>query len=890
MTTTLTLRLDAYSKDAQKLISAAQSLADERHHVEVEPLHLFFRLVEKDEGVVAALSRVGVAASDVLLETEAQLRKLLTLTDAVAYLSPRMLDLLTRAEGEAARAGGVPVGTAQLFLSCAQETSGPVSMVLKAVGLSAPVLRASLSGAMPNASAPRSTATNVSANAPADGWKTATAAVASPSKAIAGRPATSGNPLTQFGRDLTGLAAAGKFDPMVGRDAELRRIMQVLARRRDNNPMLVGEPGIGKTTIVQGLAMRIAHGDVPAMLRGKRIVSLDMGALTAGAKLRGELEERMRLVLDAVRDSGGDVILFLPDLAAMFGERAPIGGGDLLLNALSRGEIRVIALATPSDVRKTVSADTGLSRHFVPITIDPPTPDEAIAMLRGICGHFEIAHGVRISDRALVAAVQLVRRYVPSGTLPRSAVDLIDEAAARVRVEMESVPSELDALMRRLESVDVQTKALADDPDRKSKEMSAKLEKEATELKPRIETLRGNWQTQLKNVAESRRIKEEIVAARREEDQARAKEDTTRANDLRAGTIASLEKQLAEVESELSKNASTMVRDTVSDEDVARVINTWTGVPVAKMLEGEADKLLKMEDRLVARVIGQSDAVQAVSKAVRRGRAGLRDPKRPIGSFFFLGPTGVGKTELAKAVAEFLFDDEAALTRLDMSEFMEKHTVARLIGSPPGYVDSEEGGFLTEAVRRKPYSVVLFDELEKGHPDVFNILLQVLDDGRLSDSRGRMAHFADTVIIMTSNVGSSAILDHQGDAQSLRDKTMAELRKVFRPEFLNRIDDIVIFNRLTKENLRGIADIQLKGLSRLLVERGLTLDITDAACDKLTDLGYEPAFGARPLKRVILKNLQDPLAEEVLRGGYAPGDTIRVDLKDDAFTFVKSTG
>ncbi len=870
---TLTLRLEAYAKDARTLIAGAQTLADERGNTEVEPLHLFYRLVEKDGAAQEAIRRAGVEPKDVLVESEAQVRRLAKVDGAVAYLSPRLLDLLGRAEGEAARQGGKPVGVGELLLACAQETSGPVKDVLRATGLSAPILRATLAGE--------------SVGARPDGSGTSDYPPRQPSRGATGHEPAQGDPLEQFGLDLTRMAAQGRFDPTVGRDAELRRILQVLARRRENNPLLVGEPGIGKTAIVHALAGRIATADVPTMLQGKRLVQLDMGALVAGAKLRGQLEERMRQVLDSVRDSAGQVVLFLPGLGALVGEGSPSGAGDLLATALGRGELRAIAVATTDEVRKAFDKDSSLARRFVPIPVEAPTMDEAVAILRGVVGRFEIDHGVRIADPALVSAATFARRYVPGVQLPKSAIDLIDEAAARVRVEMDSVPAELDALERRLEAVEIQRKSLEDDHDADSVHTREKLAREADELRPRLEQMRARWEKELALLGEVRRLKEESAAAQREHEQARASEDHARAGELRFGTIPLIEKQLAEATKRLEGEGATMVHDTVQPEDVADVVAAWTGVPVSKMLEGEADKLLKMEDRLAERVIGQDKAVVAVSKAVRRGRVGLRDPRRPIGSFLFLGPTGVGKTELAKALAEFLFDDEASLTRLDMSEFMEKHMVARLLGSPPGYVDSDEGGYLTEAVRRRPYSVVLFDEMEKAHPDVFNILLQVLDDGRLTDSRGREAHFADTVIIMTSNVGGHAILDHQGSHDELREKVEEQLTAHFRPEFMNRIDDVVIFNQLTKQDLRGIVDIQLRQLSKLLDHRRLHLEVSDAAKDQLVELGHEPAFGARPLKRVILKNLQDPMAEEILRGGYQPNDTIHVRVADGRFTFEK---
>ncbi len=865
--TQLTLQLEAYTREARALIASAQALADERKHGEVEPVHLFYRLVERDASAQSALERAGVDAADALVEAESQLRRLPRLPGSVAYLSPRMLELLARAEGEAARAGGQSVDVPSLFVASAQETSGPVSTVLKALGLSAPILRATIAGQ----------------SVDADSARARFGLGRRPSPPGAGKP--TGNVLARYGRDLTALAAQGRLDRTVGRDAELRRMLQVLARRTDNHPLLVGESGIGKTAIVHALAQRMARGDVPGMLQGKRLVALELGQLIAGAKLRGELEERMRAVLDAVRDAAGEVILFVPEVAQLAGER---GAAEMLSTALVRGELRVIAVGTPGAVKKSLEEGPLVGR-FVQIAIAPPTPEETLAILRGVVSRFELAQGVRISDPALVAAANFARRYVPRVSLPRSAIDLIDESAARVRVENDSVPADLDSAARRIETLRVQLVSLEDDTDDASAQAREALARELGALEPRVAELRARWQVELAGLAALRHAREELTAAQRDEGAARAAGETERADGLRFGTLPALEKRLAELVKQRDAAGPGMVRDVVSDQDVAAVVSAWTGVQVAKMLEGEAEKLLHMEERLTRRVIGQEAALRAVSKAVRRGRVGLRDPKKPIGSFLFLGPTGVGKTEAAKALAEFLFDDETAMTRLDMSEFMEKHTVARLIGSPPGYVDSEEGGFLTEAVRRRPYSVVLFDELEKAHPDVFNILLQVLDDGRLTDSRGNLANFSETVIIMTSNVGGHAILDHEGDADALREKMQAILRGSFRPEFINRIDDVVIFDRLSKQDLRGIADIQLRGLGRLLAERRLGLEISDAAKDRITELGYEPAFGARPLKRVILKYLQDPLAEEVLRGGYGPGDTVRVDVAPDGqLLFTKS--
>ncbi|MCA9574230.1 MAG: ATP-dependent Clp protease ATP-binding subunit [Polyangiales bacterium] len=869
----LTLRLEAYDPEARKLIAAAQSLADERRHSEVEPLHLLFILLEQSPVVQQAIERLNVDPTDLIVEAELLIRRRRTVDGGTSYMSPRVLDLLGRAEGEAARDGGVPVSVLHLMLACAQETTGAVRDVFQAVGVSAPVLRAGLTASK---TAPAAAASGGAGSGAGRGGATST---------------TSAAPLEEFGRDLTRLAAQGKFDPTVGRDAEIRRMLQVLARRRENNPLLVGEAGIGKTSIVQALSMRIATHDVPTMLKEKRIVALDMGAMMAGAKMRGQLEERMRGVLDTVRDSGGEILLFIPDLGALLGPQEA-GAGAMLATALARGELRAIAVATPATVRKAHDEGAALLQRFVAIAVEPPTIEEAIAVLRGVVGRFEADHGVRIQDPALVAAAQFARRYVTGVQLPKSAVDLIDEAAAQVRVEMESVPSAVDALLRRLEALEIQHASLANDEDAESVRTRDALAAEIATLRPKVEAMREQWRRELSSVSEVRRIKQELQAAERELEQVRASEDHARAGELRFGTIPLLERQLAEASAAGADNPDAgVVHDVVHAEDVANVVAAWTGVPVAKMLEGETEKLLQMEARLGERVIGQSHAVVAIAKAVRRGRIGMRDPKRPIGSFLFLGPTGVGKTELAKALAEFLFDDEASLTRLDMSEFMEKQNVARLLGAPVGYKDSDAGGQLTEAVRQRPYSVVLFDEMEKAHPDVFNVLLQVLDDGRLTDSRGRLAHFSDTVVIMTSNIGSHLILDHEGDDASLNEKMEEELHRQFKPEFLNRIDEVIIFNPLSEEDLLGIAKIQLRSIGKMLGHRRIGLEVAEDAQRYLVELGYDRAFGARPLKRVLLKELQDPLAEAMLRGGYDAGDRVQVGLEGEgaqrALTFQK---
>jgi ATP-dependent Clp protease ATP-binding subunit ClpB len=876
MTPSLTLRLDAYDRDAQRMIHAAQALADERKNPEVEPLHLLHRLLDRNDGTQALVRRAGVDPTDALLECEALVRRLPKADGVVAYFSPRLHDLLARAEGEAARDKAAGATNTHLLVALSQETVGPVAQVLKSTGLTSTLVRAALKGERQEA-----------------GKTTGAAAAPTGATAVDGRGK---DPIEAHGVDLVGRARRGELDPVIGRDGEVRRMLQVLARRFENNPLLAGEPGIGKTSIVHGLAQRIAGGDVPAVVAGKRLVWLELATVLAGARLKSEGEERVRSLLAAARDAG-DVILVLPDLTSLVGDRAQPGLAALLGSALGRGELRAIGLAAPSTVKKLADEEPALFRRFVTIALEPPSPEDAVSIVRGIVHRYEAKHAVRIADTAIQAAVRLSRRYVPSANLPKVAVDLIDEAAARVRVELDGKPADVDAAERRLEKLEAEIASLADDTDDESVSARAELEAQASALRPAVEAQRAAWSTGAARLGEVKRMEAELLGLQKAYEEATQAGDHSRAGELRFGAIPLLEKKLGESRGQLG--SLPLRGERVTEADVADVIAAWTGVPVSRMLQAEQDRLLRMEGHLTERVVGQDLAVSAVSKAVRRGRVGLRDARRPIGSFLFLGPTGVGKTELAKALAEFLFDDDASLTRLDMSEFMEKHMVARLLGSPPGYVDSEEGGFLTEAVRRRPYSVVLFDEMEKAHPDVFNILLQVLDDGRLTDSRGQLAHFADTVVIMTSNVGGRVILDHEfppdGDEAAerasrevLRAKLEHELRAHFRPEFLNRIDDVVIFEPLGKKELRGIVDIQLRGLARMLADRHITLDVSDTAKQRLVDLGHEPAFGARPLRRVILKNLQDPLAEAILRGGYAAGDTVRVDVRDGAvFTFEK---
>jgi ATP-dependent Clp protease ATP-binding subunit ClpB len=858
------IRLEAYTSEARALVAGAQALADEKGHAEVEPIHLLARLADRDPAAAKVLQKIGVEPSDLVAECETRLKRFpKARPGSVAYLSPRMLDLLGRAETEATRDNGGRVDAAHLFLAAAQERRGPAAEALGALDVSPSVVR----GAMP------------------------ALPVRSPQAAGTAPAATEGDALARFGRDLTRMAADGRFDPIVGRDEELGRVMQVLSRRFKNNPILVGEPGVGKNAIVCALAQRIAADDVPQGLRGKRIVALEMGTLLAGSKMRGEFEERVRQVLTSARDSAGETILFIDEIHTMVGAGGgggSVGAADLLKPALARGELRCLGVTTPEEFRKHIEKDAALARRFQPIPVEEPTEEQAVAILRGIVDRYEVHHAVRISDPALVAAVKLSKRYLSDRHLPDKAIDLVDEAAARLRIRIDSVPEELDALERKVKNLEMERRSLEDETDKDSLAARARIDASLADMKPRAEAMRAAWQKDLGGLSDLHKAKGELFAAKRDQQMAEREGDLGRASELRFGVIPDLEEKIAALEKTAPAAPAGATVRAVAEEDVAYVISEITGVPVARMMEGEADRLLKMEDRLRERVVGQDTALRLVAKAVRRGRVGLRDPGRPIGSFLFLGPTGVGKTELAKVLAEFLFDDEAALTRLDMSEFMEKHMAARLVGSPPGYVDSDEGGALTEAVRRRPYSVVLFDEVEKGHPDVFNLLLQVLDDGRLTDGRGRTVDFSNTVIIMTSNLGGRLILEHEGKMDALRDVIEDELKRSFRPEFLNRIDDVVIFERLEKDDLGGIVDIQLGRLRRLLGERDLVLELSPEARTMLVDRGYDPAFGARPLRRLIVKEIQDPLAEEILRGGYQEGDTVRVEVKDGKFGFTRS--
>jgi ATP-dependent Clp protease ATP-binding subunit ClpB len=858
-----TIHLDRYAPDAKALVAGAQSLADERKHTQVEPVHLLARAIDRDRGVQEVFRRAGADPADVSVEAESALARMNKASGGLAYLSNGMLQLLARAEKEA---GTGTVEVEHLLNALSQEIRGSAAVVLQAFGLGPGSLRPHMAALK---SVPRET----------------TAAAA-----------TGGDVLQRFTHDLVERARRGGFDPVIGRDVEVRRLLQILERRQKNHPLLVGEAGVGKGAIVGALAMRLAAGDVPEPLSKLNLLELETGLLVAGAKLRGEIEERLRQLLSSVKDGSKDTLLYINGIDSLLGQGAAGSGvGDLLKPMLVRGEIRLLASTTLDGARKMQERDPGLLRRFSVLTIEAPALDPAIEILRGIASKYEAHHKVQIGEGAIVAAVRLAKRYLQDRALPDAAIDLLDETAARKRVEIDGVPAKVDEAIRRLASLKAQVTSLTGDVDPMSVKTRERLEAEIRGLEPVVSEMRTKLDSRRSAMAALASLRVESERLQAEMAQAREKQDFSRLGEIEHLRLPDVKRRLEVAEAAVGRETAGSVSDVVTEEDVAVVLGDWTGIPVSKMLEAESDKLLKMESRLAERVIGQEEAVRAVSRAVRRGRVGLRDPGKPIGSFLFLGPSGVGKTELAKALAEFLFDDEQSMTRLDMSEFMEKHMAQRLVGSPPGYVDSEEGGYLTEAVRRRPYSVLLFDEVEKAHTDVFNLLLQVLDDGRLTDGRGRTANFSNTVVIMTSNIGSKRLLETDPrlfetaeGVEALRDVMREELRAFLRPEFLNRIDDVVLFRPLSKADLRGIVDIQLRRLEKLVGDRELKLQLSEPAKDKLVELGYEPAFGARPLKRAILKKLQDPLAEEILRGGYAPGSVVKVDLSGDEFVFAKA--
>ena len=853
------MNLEKFTDRAKGFLQSAQTVAIRMNHQRITPAHLLKALLEDEQGMAAGLiQRAGGDPARAAAATDAALAKIPAVSGSGAQATPGLdndaVRVLDSAEQVAAKAGDSFVTVERLLLALALAGTTDAGQALAAGGVNPQALNAAIEQLRKGRTADSAGAENAY------------------------------DAMKKYARDLTQAARDGKLDPVIGRDEEIRRTVQILARRTKNNPALIGEPGTGKTAIAEGLALRIANGDVPDSLKGRTLMSLDMGALIAGAKYRGEFEERLKAVLDEVKGAEGQIILFIDEMHTLIGAGASEGSMDasnLLKPALSRGELHCIGATTLDEYQKYVEKDPALQRRFQPVYIDEPTVEDTISILRGIKDKYELHHGVRITDGAIVAAAQLSNRYIQNRFLPDKAIDLMDEAASRIRMEVESKPEEIETLDRRIIQLKIEEQALQKESDQASKDRLEVLRKDLAELEQQSSELTTRWQNERDKIHAESRIKEQLDAARIELEQAQREGDLAKAGELSYGRIPELERQLADAQGH-TENA--LLKEEVTEDDIAGVVSRWTGIPIDKMLAGERDKLLAMEDILGKRVIGQSQAITAVSKAVRRARAGLQDPGRPLGSFLFLGPTGVGKTELTKALAGFLFDDDSAMVRIDMSEFMEKHSVARLIGAPPGYVGYEEGGVLTEAVRRRPYQVVLFDEVEKAHNDVFNVLLQVLDDGRLTDGQGRVVDFSNTLIILTSNLGSQflASLEDGHDVSEVEPQVMDVVRGHFRPEFLNRLDEIILFHRLGMEHMAPIVEIQVGRVQKLLRDRKITLDLTDAALRWLGRVGYDPVYGARPLKRAVQRYLQDPLAEKLLAGEVPDGSTVRIDEGDGA--------
>ncbi|HEX5425361.1 MAG TPA: ATP-dependent chaperone ClpB [Candidatus Acidoferrales bacterium] len=849
------LRFDKFTVKAQEALQAAQEMTSRSGQQQVEPAHLLWALVAQQDGVVPPLlDKLGVSPTTLAAEAEKLVERLPKVSGGgEQFLSRAANDVLEKAFSEAERLKDEYVSTEHILLALSAAERDPAAQLL------------------------------VRSGASHDAILQAMTAIRGSHRVTSQNPEATYRSLEQYTRDLTELARRGKLDPVIGRDDEIRRVMQILARRTKNNPVLIGEPGVGKTAIVEGLAQRIVSGDVPEVLKPKRIASLDLAALVAGAKYRGEFEDRLKAVLKEIAESDGQVILFIDELHTLVGAGAAEGSMDasnMLKPALARGELRAIGATTLNEYRKYIEKDPALERRFQPVYVGEPSVEDTIAILRGLKDRYEVHHGVRIKDAAIIAAAMLSQRYITDRFLPDKAIDLIDEAAAGLRMEIDSLPSEIDTIERRILQLEIERTALSKETDDHSGSRIGQIEKELSGLREQSNALKARWQSEKDAIGRIRKLKEEIDRLKTAEQRYERSGELSKVAEIRYGKLTAAEKELKDAQERLAdlQKERPMLKEEVGEEEIAKIISKWTGIPVGRLLEGEIEKLVHMEDRLRQRVIGQDVAVTTVANAIRRSRSGLSDPRRPIGSFLFLGPTGVGKTELARALAEFLFDDEHAMIRLDMSEYMEKHSVARMIGAPPGYVGYEEGGQLTEQVRRRPYSVVLLDEIEKAHPDVFNILLQILDDGRLTDGKGRAVDFRNAVIVMTSNVGSTAIFElATKDPKQAREQAMAALRELFRPEFLNRIDDIVMFSPLGKPQIERIIELQLADVKKRLVERKINIELTPAAKSLLMREGYDPAYGARPMKRAIQRLIQDPLALRILDGQVRSGETVLID-------------